>query len=84
MRPPISGPADAGRKPNPSSRSSGRLHLSLVRPVAASPSGRLAAVSGRAEFSVVPAQAIPGVSDHFVQAFAGGESVIFGSSAGEG
>ena len=39
---------------------------------------------GRAELSVVPAQAIPGVSDYFVHAFAGGESVVFGSGAGEG
>ena len=39
---------------------------------------------GGAEFTVVPAQAIPGVSDYFVYAFAGGESVVFGAGAGEG
>ena len=39
---------------------------------------------GRAELPVVPAQTIPGVSDYFVQAFAGGEAVVFGAGAGEG
>ena len=39
---------------------------------------------GGAELAVVPAQAIPGVSDYFVQALARGEAVVFGASAGEG
>ena len=41
-------------------------------------------VRGGAELAVVPAQAIPGVSDHIVQAFVGGEAVVFGLGAGEG
>ena len=45
VRPPSSGPAVAGRRPNPSSRSRGRLHLSLVRPVPASPADRFAAAA---------------------------------------
>ena len=40
---PVYGPALVGNRPNPSSRSSGRLHLSFVRPVPASPPGRFAA-----------------------------------------
>ena len=39
---------------------------------------------GGAELAVVPAQAIPGVSDYFVEALAGGEAVVFWAGAGEG
>ena len=39
---------------------------------------------GGVELAVVPAEPIPGVSDYFVEAFAGGETVVLGACAGEG
>ena len=81
MRPPISGPADAGQEAEP------QLAQQRQAPLVVGKAGGGLAVrqigGGRAELAVVPAQAIPGVSDYFVHAFAGGEAVVFGAGTGE-
>ena len=76
------GTGGRGQEPEPQLAQQRQAPLVVGEPGAGLAVGQIG--GGGAELAVVPAQAIPGVSDYFVHAFAGGESVVFGAGAGEG